>query len=201
MREIHKFQKGGNADLVIENWVNVPTNSILTIHGQTVMAHPIMDKYSKRGPNHVRSSAFVQAKGLTSNEKAQSDSTTPAALDSQPDLDGYRKMMAGSIPPFGPSRSLSPDLSRRSMTPTSLREISVTVPSHASPSSEHSKKVVPAQGNIKVKRRSVQPLEGTPSPAELDQPSEDEEPTRAEVRNPRKLSQYFPELTLVTPSA
>lgn len=170
------------------------------------MAHPIMDKYSKRGPNHVRSSAFVQAKGLTSNEKAQSDSTSPAALDNQPDLDGYRKMMAGSIPPFGPSRSLSPDLSRRSMTPTSsLREISVTVPSHISPSSEHSsKKVVPAQGNIKVKRRSVQLLDGTPSPgsmADLDQPSEDEEPTRAEVRNPRKLSQYFPELTLVTPSA
>lgn len=190
--------------LSVENWVNVPTNSILTIHGQTVMVHPLVDKYSKRGPNHVRSSAFVQAKGLTSNEKAQSDSASPAAVDHQPDLDGYRKMLAGSIP-LGPSRSLSPDLSRRTVTPAAVREIQVKVPAHVTLPSEQPKKVViPAQGNIKVKRRSVQLLDGTPSPgsmADFDQPSDDEEPTRAEVRNPRKLSQYFPELTLVTPPA
>jgi glutamine amidotransferase len=52
-----------------ENWVNVPTNSILTIHGQTVMVHPIIDAYSNRGPAHSRSAAFVQTKGLVANEK------------------------------------------------------------------------------------------------------------------------------------
>lgn len=168
------------------------------------MVHPIIDKYYERDPYHVRSSAFVQAKGLTSNEKTRSDSTSPAAVDRQPDLEGYRKMMAGSLP-FGPSRSLSPDLTRRSRTPTSMREISITVPQQPSPpppSESSAKKVVPAQGNIKVKRRSAQLLDGSNSPGslgELDNGSEDEEPTRADVRNPRKLSQYFPELTLVTP--
>ncbi|KAL1892071.1 glutamine amidotransferase subunit [Sporothrix stenoceras] len=52
-----------------ESWVNVPTNSILTIHGQTVMVHPIIDAYSNRGPAHSRSAAFVQTKGLVANEK------------------------------------------------------------------------------------------------------------------------------------
>ncbi|CAK7206958.1 glutamine amidotransferase subunit [Sporothrix eucalyptigena] len=52
-----------------ESWVNVPTNSILTIHGQTVMVHPIVDAYSNRGPAHSRSAAFVQTKGLVANEK------------------------------------------------------------------------------------------------------------------------------------
>jgi glutamine amidotransferase len=60
---------------------------------------------------------------------------------------------------------------------------------------------MPAQGNIKVKRRSIQLLDSNQSfgsTTDLDQISDTEEPTRAEVRNPRKLSQYFPELTLVT---
>ncbi|KAK6834556.1 hypothetical protein PG987_009250 [Apiospora arundinis] len=65
-----------------ENWVNVPTNSILTIHRQSVMVHPIEDGFSERDPYHKRSSAFATTKGLTTNEKAapqviNSDSATP----------------------------------------------------------------------------------------------------------------------------
>ncbi|KAL5611572.1 hypothetical protein BROUX41_000843 [Berkeleyomyces rouxiae] len=52
-----------------ENWINVPTNSVLTISRQTVMVHPIIDQYYNRNPDHVRSSAFVQTKGLATNEK------------------------------------------------------------------------------------------------------------------------------------
>ncbi|KAJ3500145.1 hypothetical protein NM208_g17214 [Fusarium decemcellulare] len=185
-----------------ENWVNVPTNSILTIHRQTVMVHPIIDKYYERDPHHIRSSAFVQAKGLTSNEKTRSDSASPAAIDRhQHELDGYRKMMTTTLQ-FGPSRSLSPDLTRRSRTPASARETPTPV-SHSvqasPPPSEPSNKPTPAQGNIKVKRRSIQPLESNNgSTTDLDQISDTDEPTRADVRNPRKLSQYFPELTFVT---
>lgn len=60
-----------------ENWVNVPTNSILTIHRQTVMVHPIVDKYYSKSPSHVRSSAFVQTKGLVSNEKVAARMPSP----------------------------------------------------------------------------------------------------------------------------
>ncbi|KAJ4201847.1 glutamine amidotransferase subunit [Fusarium falciforme] len=211
-RQYQMERKDKGADIVLvasepltferENWVNVPTNSLLTIHRQTVMVHPIVDKYYERDPHHIRSSAYVQAKGLTSNEKTRSESASPGMVDRhQYELDSYRKMMTASLQ-FGPSRSLSPDIARRSRAPASMREstpISHSV--QASPPSEASNKPVPAQGNIKVKRRSIQILDSNQSfgsTTDLDQISDTEEPTRAEVRNPRKLSQYFPELTLVT---
>ncbi|KAJ4168057.1 glutamine amidotransferase subunit [Fusarium falciforme] len=211
-RQYQMERKDKGADIVLvasepltferENWVNVPTNSLLTIHRQTVMVHPIVDKYYERDPHHIRSSAYVQAKGLTSNEKTRSESASPGMVDRhQHELDSYRKMMTASLQ-FGPSRSLSPDIARRSRAPASMREstpISHSV--QASPPSEASNKPVPAQGNIKVKRRSIQILDSNQSfgsTTDLDQISDTEEPTRAEVRNPRKLSQYFPELTLVT---
>jgi glutamine amidotransferase len=132
---------------MLENWVNVPTNSILTIHRQTVMVHPILDKYYERDPHHVRSSAFVQAKGLISNEKAPSGSQSPGNDAHQAGLNGFRKMMAHSVA----SRSLSPDLTRRSITPVSMKESyfgGSQPPGHSSiltPS-----KPIPAQGNMRV---------------------------------------------------
>ncbi|KAI0471611.1 nucleophile aminohydrolase [Xylariaceae sp. FL0804] len=60
-----------------ENWVNVPTNSILTIHGQTVMVTPIIDMFSDRDPYHKRSSAFAHTKGLATNEKSISQAASP----------------------------------------------------------------------------------------------------------------------------
>ncbi|KAL2885931.1 putative glutamine amidotransferase DUG3 [Ceratocystis lukuohia] len=68
-----------------ENWINVPTNSVLTISRQTVMVHPIIDQYYNRNPDHVRSSAFVQTKGLTTNEKPDSrlaPTSSPSLLSS-----------------------------------------------------------------------------------------------------------------------
>ncbi|KAM0486506.1 hypothetical protein ACHAP7_002308 [Fusarium lateritium] len=194
-----------------ENWVNVPTNSILTIHRQTVMVHPIIDKYYERDPHHIRSSAFVQAKGLTSNEKNRSDTGSPAVNDRQQhELDGYRKMMTGTTG-FGPSRSLSPDVCRQIRTPAPVCE-TIPVPqpqaqtqtqpqpqpTQVSPPSEQSNRPAPAQGNIKVKRRSVQLLDNNQGQGsnDFDQISDTDEPTCADVRNPRKLSRYFPELTL-----
>ncbi|KAJ4136151.1 glutamine amidotransferase subunit [Fusarium equiseti] len=191
-----------------ENWVNVPTNSLLTIHRQTVMVHPIIDKYYERDPHHVRSSAFVQAKGLTSNEKNRSDAASPAGLDrQQQELDGYRKMMTGTLN-FGQSRSLSPDVCRQARkpapvaTPEPVPE-SIPVPQQpvqVTPPAEQSNKPAPAQGNIKVKRRSVQLLDTNQGQGsnDFDQISDTDEPARADVRNPKKLSQYFPELTLAT---
>lgn len=74
------------------------------------MVHPILDKYYERDPYHVRSSAFVQAKGLASNEKLPSNGSGSPAVDG---------------PGFAANRSLSPNLCRRSLTPSSLREMRV----------------------------------------------------------------------------
>ncbi|EZF31838.1 hypothetical protein H101_04565 [Trichophyton interdigitale H6] len=48
------------------NWVTVPTNSILTIHKQNVLIHPIIDEFYDGDPNHDRSSGFAVSKGLVS---------------------------------------------------------------------------------------------------------------------------------------
>ncbi|KAL7915154.1 N-terminal nucleophile aminohydrolase [Trichoderma velutinum] len=122
--QMDRKDKGGDIVLVAsepltferENWVNVPTNSILTIHQQTVMVHPILDKYYEGDPYHIRSSAFVQEKGLITNEKTSSGSQSPASID------GIRKTAAQSLFAGG----LSPDLVRRSLTPVSSRESRLT---------------------------------------------------------------------------
>ncbi|KAM0348040.1 hypothetical protein ACHAPU_004543 [Fusarium lateritium] len=191
------------------------------------MVHPIIDKYYERDPHHVRSSAFVQAKGLTSNEKNRSDTGSPAVNDRQhDDLDGYRKMI-GKLS-IGPSRSLSPDVCRQTRTPAPVCE-SITVPqpqpqlqtqakqsqpvlqsqsqsqpqpqpqpAQVSPPIDQNNRPAPAQGNIKVKRRSVQLPDSYQGSSDFDQISDTDEPTCADVRNPRKLSRYFPELTLAS---
>jgi glutamine amidotransferase len=48
-----------------DNWVTVPTNSTLTICGQTVMIHPIIDEFYSTNPAHQRSSNFARTKGQT----------------------------------------------------------------------------------------------------------------------------------------
>ncbi|KAK3373937.1 nucleophile aminohydrolase [Lasiosphaeria ovina] len=78
--QMERSDKGADVVLVAsepltferENWINVPTNSILTIHNQTVMVHPILDQYYGRNPNRQRSTAFVRTKGLAANENASS---------------------------------------------------------------------------------------------------------------------------------
>ncbi|KAK4250225.1 nucleophile aminohydrolase [Corynascus novoguineensis] len=86
--QMERSDKGADVVLVAsepltferENWVNVPTNSILTIHNQTVMVHPIMDQYYDRNPQHRRSTAFVRTKGLSANEKGSSRAGTPFGM-------------------------------------------------------------------------------------------------------------------------
>lgn len=43
----------------------MPTNSVLTIHKQTVLIHPIIDEFYSHNPAHERSAGFAQAKGQT----------------------------------------------------------------------------------------------------------------------------------------
>lgn len=44
--------------------MTVPTNSILTIHKQTVLLHPIVDEFYNDDPNHDRSSVYALSKGF-----------------------------------------------------------------------------------------------------------------------------------------
>lgn len=82
------------------------------------MVHPILDKYYERDPHHVRSSAFVQEKGLLSNEKPSSGPMTPASDRNSGVFDSQSKSLGQSAL----SRSISPDFARRSLTPTCGRD-------------------------------------------------------------------------------
>lgn len=121
-------RNGRAANLPAENWVNVPTNSILTIHRQTVMVHPILDKYYDRDPHHVRSSAFVHTKGLVSNEKAPSGSLSPSVeLPQSSVLEGVKGIGQSSL-----SRSISPDFARISVSPAGGRDTRTLLTAHRS---------------------------------------------------------------------
>lgn len=182
--------------VALENWVNVPTNSILTIHRQTVMMHPILDKYYERDPYHVRSSAFVQAKGLASNEKAPtSGSLSPSVETGSGKLHG---------PANGSIRGLSPDVVRRSLlSPSLLREVAAVPPPGSSPNTTSSfpLRLSPAKGNIKVKRTSVNqidefPTGNDPSTAHEEALSHSRNPINAGARGPQRATQFFNELPL-----
>jgi glutamine amidotransferase len=177
----------------------VPTNSILTIHNQTVMVHPIIDEYYDRSPYHIRSSAFVQTKGLTSNEKAPRllSSTSYSAPDLQ-----SQKMPIGPTIPFNLSISRSPDRSSvvpKSKSPNAYQEgtfsldIRPTVAPERAPSPNP-----PSQGNIKKKRMSLNALDQAHTTIEPDAESlnSTEPPIRPEYGNPTKIARFFPELTL-----
>lgn len=51
---------------MIDNWVSVPTNSVITIHKQTVLLHPILDEYYGEDITQDRSSCYAVSKGLVS---------------------------------------------------------------------------------------------------------------------------------------
>ncbi|KAI0194603.1 nucleophile aminohydrolase [Astrocystis sublimbata] len=138
-----------------ENWVNVPTNSILTIHGQTVMVNPILDVYSDRDPCHKRSSAFAQTKGLTTNEKATPQVNSPASTPG-PQPVAQRRNLSPRIPPS----LIKPDASTlvlRGRTPLAWSESSSNAHSVADPPTQRPEAAtrLPSQGNIKRKRRSL----------------------------------------------
>lgn len=167
-----------------ESWVNVPTNSILTIHGQTVMVHPIIDAYSNRGPAHSRSAAFVQTKGLVANEKIsllpRTASPFPASVT--PDnIEPQTKKLHGPTIPINAFRPRNSEGSSTwpnvpyastsaaggaaaavagSSIPTSQTDGGASSSSTAPPPlTRQQSGNSPAQGNIKKKRMSLNELE------------------------------------------
>jgi glutamine amidotransferase len=177
----------------LENWVNVPTNSILTIHNQTVMVHPILDRYYDRSPYHKRSAKFVQTRGLAANEKTLvSASATPL---STPGAELEVRQSLGRTTTFGVLRSLTPDLSNAA--------------SHSGPSQSGTRSPEPPtvilavsaqprdQGNIKKRASLVSIGTGSLSSEDSDpqSPLTPEQP-RTVLARPNKLARYFPELVL-----
>ncbi|QIW94845.1 hypothetical protein AMS68_000363 [Peltaster fructicola] len=51
-----------------DNWVTVPTNSVLTIHNQNVLIHPIIDEFYNHTPGITRSHEFAADKGQTTGD-------------------------------------------------------------------------------------------------------------------------------------
>ncbi|KAI9753174.1 MAG: hypothetical protein M4579_005289 [Chaenotheca gracillima] len=77
--KMERRDKGADVVLVANNWVTVPTNSVLTIHKQTVDVRPLIDEYYNAVPSYSRHSDFAVSKGLVSSTPG---TTADAATDS-----------------------------------------------------------------------------------------------------------------------
>lgn len=62
-----------------DNWVTVPTNSVLTIHNQTVLIHPIVDEFYNHAPATTRSRGFAVAQGQTTGDGLAGEQGVKAA--------------------------------------------------------------------------------------------------------------------------
>jgi len=181
--------------------VNVPTNSILTVHKQTVMVHPIMDRFYDRNPHHRRSAAYVRNKGLAANEKGTVAGLAPTPVGTPSiEIDAPKKLA-----PTIPFRTRTSETSTvpRVRTPLSHIEAapgpkdpgdvrSITEP----PAMRQAPQQPPSQGNIKKKRASLSAIEPFSSHLHQDSSPISPEPTRTEFGNPNKIAQYFPELSI-----
>lgn len=78
-----------------DNWVTVPTNSVLTIHNQTVLLHPILDEYYNHAPSMPRSSRFAADKGQTTGDGIAEKKSTKAAIARDSCVDELAKARAG----------------------------------------------------------------------------------------------------------
>lgn len=201
----------GSSELIglAENWVNVPTNSILTIHKESVIVHPIADQYYERNPYHRRSAAYVGSKGLLANEKiprATPVLSLPVASPSVPQIQDTSKKSFGPTIPFNLARARSSETSTlpRNRTPLSVSEAapqSSDLRNAAGPALTMSpSQRAPSQGNIKKKRKSLNGLENLPPHGPAEQMMDDEHTSpitpepRSEYGNPNKIRQFFPEL-------
>ena len=63
-----------------DNWVTVPTNSVLTIHNQTVLIHPIVDEFYNHTPTATRSPGLAVAAGQTTGDGMAEKKSTTAAI-------------------------------------------------------------------------------------------------------------------------
>ena len=180
----------------------MPTNSILTIHRQTVMVHPIVDRYYTKSPHHVRSSAFVQEKGLASNEKNAAAVLAASAILSD-GAEGQKKMLSPTVPlGISLARTRTPDQLPVRPKPAPYYDTRSAVRSMpVPPAAKDAATVQPSQGNIKKKRKSLSELEQF-EPAPDSGADDDDDATgldrhglgRPEFGNPNKIAQYFPEL-------
>lgn len=143
-----------------DNWVTVPTNSILTIHKQTVMVHPIIDEYYNQNPAHHRSSQYVAEKGLITNKSADKTCATPPVACNgkivpplpSPQVEPPNKFL--SSPP--PSR-LNESYTSPSTTPRSTERSNENTARHLSIVSSRDPSRPQEQGNTKKKRVSIEP--------------------------------------------
>lgn len=86
--------------------MTVPTNSVLTIHKQTVLLEPIKDKYYNESPSYVRSSGLAVSKGLVSNAPG---ATAPPAVGNR----GLVSTIGGYTPVAGGIGSATSDTDRQ----------------------------------------------------------------------------------------
>jgi len=63
-----------------DNWVTVPTNSVLTIHNQTVLIHPIVDEFYNHTPTATRSPGLAVSAGQTTGDGMAEEKSTKAAF-------------------------------------------------------------------------------------------------------------------------
>jgi glutamine amidotransferase len=63
-----------------DNWVTVPTNSVLTIHNQNVLIHPILDEYYNASASFVRSDQFAAAKGQSAGDAMVDNKAARASI-------------------------------------------------------------------------------------------------------------------------
>lgn len=78
-----------------DNWVTVPTNSVLTIHNQTVLIHPILDEYYNHTPSFTRSSRFAADEGQTTGDGMAEQKSTKEAIARGNPADGLVQSAAG----------------------------------------------------------------------------------------------------------
>ncbi|TAQ84886.1 hypothetical protein B7494_g6793 [Chlorociboria aeruginascens] len=197
--QMDRRDKGADIVLVASEpltFERVPTNSVLTIHKQTVMVHPIIDKYYSHNPYHTRSSKFAQDKGLVTNEKATLHGVTPPI----PQNGNPKKPQTSYITSTHLHESLASNLipsmhSSRTISPTSPHDkhpnmtwngdlrppFSLKLLRDAKPQEQH---------NTKKKRRSLPEVELV-----VAQAPENESPISPRTfGDPAKIAQYFPEL-------
>lgn len=81
-----------------DNWVTVPTNSVLTIHNQNVLIHPILDEFYNYTPNIVRSDRFAADKGQTTGDGIQEAMTKASRINLDAAADGLSHGVSHAAP-------------------------------------------------------------------------------------------------------
>lgn len=130
------------------------------------MVHPIMDKYYDRNPRHRRSAAYVQAKGLTANEKtgAQRGANPAPTPSATLETEVHKRLLSPPISIGSSTRSRTSETSGlpRIRTPLSFPETSTQSDARSAkepPVIRPNLNPTPSQGNIKKKRASPSGLE------------------------------------------